>query len=443
MRVVLVGAELEENIGLRYMASSLEANGHVADIVPFNVGRDAAGAVRQTLALGPGRRRPVDGLHEPRPGVLPPRRATCATRASRGHLIAGGHFAALNAERLLADWPAFDSIALGEGEDIMIDLAADLDHPERVAGPLPTGHGTTPSCARQSRGNPDRPRRPALPQAHDVPPLLRQADRQRPQQPGLLARLRLLQHQRLVQVGRRQEVPHPQRGQHRRARWRSCTSSTASASSTSRTTTSSCLTPRQAVRRFEALRDGLREAGVGRIAIAVKARPDSISREAIRVLDDLGLFRVFLGVENASEHGLAALNRHCTVDDVLDALRILNDFDVHIAYNLLMFELDTTMDDVAHQPAVHGPAHREPGQLLPGRGVRGHRAGSEAARRRPPAGRLLRLRLPDARSARRKRSTRSPTTRSSTATSATTACTTSTCRSTSSTSSCAASTRSW
>ena len=36
MRVVLVGAELEENIGLRYMASALEANGHAADIVPFN-----------------------------------------------------------------------------------------------------------------------------------------------------------------------------------------------------------------------------------------------------------------------------------------------------------------------------------------------------------------------------------------------------------------------
>jgi hypothetical protein len=82
------------------------------------------------------------------------------------------------------------------------------------------------------------------------------------------------------------------------------------------------------------------------IAIAVKARPDSITRESIHELDALGLFRVFLGVENASEHGLSNLNRQCSVASVLDALEILNDFGVHVAYNLLMFEPETTMEDV-------------------------------------------------------------------------------------------------
>ena len=37
--------------------------------------------------------------------------------------------------------------------------------------------------------------------------------------------------------------------------------------------------PQKAVKRFEELRDGLRQAGVEQIAIAVKARPDSITRE--------------------------------------------------------------------------------------------------------------------------------------------------------------------
>jgi hypothetical protein len=55
---------------------------------------------------------------------------------------------------------------------------------------------------------------------------------------------------------------------------------------------------------------------------------------------------VFLGVENASEIALKKLNRKCRVKDILNALQILNDFDVHIAYNLLMFELDTTMGDI-------------------------------------------------------------------------------------------------
>ena len=33
----------------------------------------------------------------------------------RGHLVAGGHFAAFNAEALLRGVPVFDSVAIGEG----------------------------------------------------------------------------------------------------------------------------------------------------------------------------------------------------------------------------------------------------------------------------------------------------------------------------------------
>jgi hypothetical protein len=90
----------------------------------------------------------------------------------------------------------------------------------------------------------------------------------------------------------------------------------------------------------------LRREGVEGIAIAVKARPDSIHRNAIGVLDELGLFRVFLGVENASEHGLRDLNRKCAIDQIRNALSILNEFDIHVAYNILLFEPDATMDDI-------------------------------------------------------------------------------------------------
>jgi hypothetical protein len=104
--------------------------------------------------------------------------------------------------------------------------------------------------------------------------------------------------------------------------------------------------PLKAVERFTAVRDGLWSEGARDIAIAVKARPDSITEDSIRILDQLGLFRVFLGVENASENGLRNLNRKNTVEQVLNALRILNEFDVHVAYNLLMFEPDTSLDDL-------------------------------------------------------------------------------------------------
>ena len=51
-------------------------------------------------------------------------------------------------------------------------------------------------------------------------------------------------------------------------------------------------------------------------------------------------------MENASEHGLRNLNRKCEFEQILSALRILNDFDVHVAFNLLMFEPDTVLDDI-------------------------------------------------------------------------------------------------
>ena len=46
MNVALIGAELEENLALRYMASSLEAQGHNVCIVPFNSVKDTETAVR-------------------------------------------------------------------------------------------------------------------------------------------------------------------------------------------------------------------------------------------------------------------------------------------------------------------------------------------------------------------------------------------------------------
>jgi len=53
MKVVLIGAELEENLGLRYIASSLEVCGHSVAIIPFNSEQDQESAVRQALAFEP------------------------------------------------------------------------------------------------------------------------------------------------------------------------------------------------------------------------------------------------------------------------------------------------------------------------------------------------------------------------------------------------------
>ncbi len=343
MKVALIGAELEENLGLRYMVSSLETAGHQPRIIPFNETADIPAVVQQVRRFAPD----IAGLSM----VFTDRarefcRLAAALRESgfTGHMTAGGHFAALNCTRLLEDFPEFDSIALGEGEELICALAGSDADPSGLAGFCfrdPEGHITS----NPSRGNPADldslpfPRRDTFHEYYGKPIAnilssrgcwrscafcsidawyrsgggrkfrVRSID-------NIVAEIKDLYHRYGVRIFNFQDdnffLPEPD----------------------------------QALARFTALRDSLWREGVREIAIAAKARPDSINREVMAVLDDLGIFRVFLGVENASERALKNLNRRSSRREIERALRILNDFDIHIAYNLLMFEPDTTMDDI-------------------------------------------------------------------------------------------------
>ena len=53
MKIALVGAELEENLGLRYIAASLEKKDHHVKLVPFNARQDIPEAVKQVTAYDP------------------------------------------------------------------------------------------------------------------------------------------------------------------------------------------------------------------------------------------------------------------------------------------------------------------------------------------------------------------------------------------------------
>ena len=53
MKVALIGAELEENLGLRYMASALEHKGHQVNIIPFNSKYDIQKTVEQVIHFFP------------------------------------------------------------------------------------------------------------------------------------------------------------------------------------------------------------------------------------------------------------------------------------------------------------------------------------------------------------------------------------------------------
>ena len=343
MKVALVGAELEENLGLRYMASALERRSHQVEIIPFNSKHDIPHAVEQVAAFAP----QITGL-----SMVFTSRAREFCRLAQalrdegyhGHLIAGGHFASFNCERLLQDFPAFDSVGLGEGEELICTLADHLDEISRIPG-LCYRQSDGSVAINPSTGNPNNldglpfPKRTTFHEYFDKPIA------------SILSSRGCWRNCAFCSIN-----AWYKRGGGKRFRLRSVENIVAEMKElyfrygvrifNFQDDNFFLPNPAKALHRFEALRAGLQREGVEGIAIAIKARPDSITYDSIRVLDDLGLFRVFLGVENASENGLRNLNRKCTLDQILNALQILNDFDVHIAYNILMFEPDTVLDDI-------------------------------------------------------------------------------------------------
>ncbi len=124
-----MGAEFEENLAVRYLWAALRAAGHRVSHVVFNAADETEHAARELAGSGAD----IAGFSM----VFTTRArefAYLATRARalgyRGHVVAGGHFAAFHAEELLSDVQAFDSVVCGEGEKTLCELAS---HPDDLA----------------------------------------------------------------------------------------------------------------------------------------------------------------------------------------------------------------------------------------------------------------------------------------------------------------------
>jgi len=87
------------------------------------------------------------------------------------------------------------------------------------------------------------------------------------------------------------------------------------------------------IARFEAMGRRMREAGIRRAGVQIKARPDSVDRETVAVLKELACFRVFLGVESNAVAGLKALGRGLSREQTARPLDILLEADLHVTFN--------------------------------------------------------------------------------------------------------------
>src|SRR4051812_27904800 len=108
--VALVGSEYEENLSLRYLASSIEAEGFRARIVPANrldpafaaeADGGAFGALVEDILDGAERRPIVVGISVPfqlHAAELLQLAVALRARGFAGHICVGGHFATFEYE---------------------------------------------------------------------------------------------------------------------------------------------------------------------------------------------------------------------------------------------------------------------------------------------------------------------------------------------------------
>jgi radical SAM superfamily enzyme YgiQ (UPF0313 family) len=123
-RVLLVGFEDQDNLGIRYLSSRLLADGHETRIAAFN--EDPAPLLAVIRAEHPD----VVGFSLIFQYMVPEFAAVIrALRAAgvRAHFTIGGHYASFAPEELLGMIPELDSVVRFEGEETLAELVANLD----------------------------------------------------------------------------------------------------------------------------------------------------------------------------------------------------------------------------------------------------------------------------------------------------------------------------
>lgn len=347
--IAFVGPEIEENLSLRYLASTLTVHGHTSDIVPFNQDADFAPAIDAILAKQP----LLVGL-----SLAFQWRATdflaiavaLRERGYRGHITAGGHFATFESLPLLRDFPELDSIVRQESELTIVELVRALESSaslQDIPGlavrdargePRLTGEARLPDLATLPR--PDRRGEPARCFGHGIAPLVSSR--------GCYANCSFC----CIAAWHEQSLPG------KRYRVRDPDDVAAEMVELKETRgidifvfhDDNFFVPghKKNKERFTALADALERRGIGEFATVVKARPTDTNPEVFRILcERLNCIRVYIGIETDTDQGLTTLQRWSSTKLNRSAIELVRELDLYTCFNMLIFDPDTTLEALA------------------------------------------------------------------------------------------------
>ncbi len=344
MHVLLVGSELEENLAIRYLASALEAEGHEAELAAFSGVDDTRGVVDAVARRHPD----LIGLSmtfQRRAEEFGQLATDLRAAGYAGHITAGGHFPTFAYREVLERYPALDSVVRHEGELTLTELCRHLDAArplDDIAG-LVHRRADGSIHAAQTRPLMDDldavrfPKRVGEPQLHmGIPAAFLVGSRgcygnctfccinayindaggaryRERSADNIADEIALLRRER----GARMLVFHDDdffTRDHERD-----------------------------LGRVTALRDALRRRDVNDVALVLKARPDDLDEQVFSVLREIGLLRIYIGIEAGSSQGLKTLGRGVDIAANQRALEFLRRRDVYACFNMLIFDPQTSI----------------------------------------------------------------------------------------------------
>ncbi len=343
--VALVGAEIEENLSIRYIAAALEAAGFASAIVRFNESMETDCVVRDIGAAEP----LVVGISIPFQARAPESlRLASELRLAGygGHICVGGHFATFEYAGILRDCQAVDSVVRHEGECTFADVCRavrDGISLRGIPGTIVRENDKIAVAPKRALGPlddlafPQRPERPNHVLGVSCAPIMASrgcyanctfccihaytdnaaGPRYRKRSPENTVReMSREYHERGVRLF----VFHDD----------------------------NFLIPSvtKNLQRCSELAERLARQKLDGIGLVIKCRPQEVDRQLFELLQSMGVIRAYVGIETNSDEGVVSLNRGISPSQNRRSLEILCDLGIYCSFNVLIFDPEATLQGV-------------------------------------------------------------------------------------------------
>lgn len=347
--VALVGPEIEENLSLRYLASSLSAAGFTSQIIPFNSSKDM-GRILNTLIKDISPKMVAISLaFQWRAMDFIGLAIALREHGYKGHITAGGHFGTFQSNEILKDFPEIDSICIHEAEETLVKLT----HAIISKTPLDSIKGLAIRTTSSEIINTEK----------HIPPdiaTLPWPDRRGNAEQFLGNGIAMLVSSRGCYANCTFcciSAWHKKASAGKRYRYRPIDDVADEMVWLNKNKDITIFifhddnfflpSTKQSLDKINRLADALEHRGIGKFTTVVKARPNDIDHDVCRAMKErLGLIRIFLGIETDSHQGLKTLGRNIISPQNHETMDILNAFDVYVCYNMLIFDPDTTVESL-------------------------------------------------------------------------------------------------